>query len=103
MGNPDTVTELQAAYNSVNSTAWGKTLINTLENSPTLYLITNLQDGTSFYDPNTNIISVDPNFHPEVAVDNGKTCSVERAPTNAVLVMKLDMPRPEYTTTDPAI
>ncbi|HTM39199.1 MAG TPA: RHS repeat-associated core domain-containing protein [Terriglobales bacterium] len=85
VGNPDTVTELQAAYNSVNSTAWGKTLINTLENSPTLYLITNLQDGTSFYDPNTNIISVDPNFHPEVAVDNGKTCSVERAPTNAVL------------------
>lgn len=86
VGDSNTIEELQeAAYNSVNSTPWGHQLINMLEQSPILYIITNQKSGQSYYDPLTYTISVDPNFHPPTAVDNGKTCAVEPAPTNAML------------------
>ena len=51
----------------------GAQLINTLETSSTIYTITNEQNGNAYYDPRTNTISVDPNFHPPTSVDTGNS------------------------------
>jgi RHS repeat-associated protein len=90
VGNtPSEQTALQNALNIVRGTPRGNEVIQTLENSPTLYLITNQQNGNAYYDDLTHVISVDPGFNPPVNVirNTSNSCAVDRelAPTSIVL------------------
>jgi RHS repeat-associated protein len=80
---------LQNALNTVRGTARGNELVQTLENSPTLYLITNKQNGNAFFDPLTNVISVDPGFNPPVNVisNTSNSCAVDREPAQTSIVL----------------
>jgi hypothetical protein len=46
-----------------------------------------LAPNNAYYDPNVNVISVDPNFHPVVAVDNA--CGREEASTAVILAHEI--------------
>jgi hypothetical protein len=86
-GNPVSTAQLIAAYNQVASTPAGAAWINTLENSPILYTISDnpLFPNNAYFDPNNNIIDVDPNFHPHIAT----LCGVEQASTAVILAHEL--------------
>jgi RHS repeat-associated protein len=83
--NPAEHKALRDAFDSVSRTEHGAELINKLEASLTPYIITNDQNGNAYFDPNTSIISIDPNFHPMTQVDTGNSCAVQPAPTDAIL------------------
>jgi len=78
---------LTAAYNQVASTTTGAQLISALENSPILYTITNnpLTPNNAYYDPNNYLISVDPNFHPDIS----NQCGNEKASTTSILAHEI--------------
>ncbi len=69
-GDVPTVTALQQAYNKVKTTKRGASLCKTLEDSSTTYNITGTTDD-AYFDPSTNTVVVDPNFHPVVQTTNG--------------------------------
>ena len=76
VGNtPSEYSALQHSYDNVAGTQRGAQLINMMETSSTIYTITNEQDNNAYYNPKTNTISVDPNFHPAVSVGTGAQCS----------------------------
>jgi RHS repeat-associated protein len=82
VGNtPAEYAALQAAFDNVGGTVYGANLINTLETSSTVYTITNEANGDAYFNPNTNTISVDPNFHPMTQTSAG----TQPAPTDAIL------------------
>lgn len=87
--NPIVTAQLQAAYNQVASTMTGSVLISALENSPLLYTITSniLAPNNAYWDPDNNLISVDPNFHPTLQVDNA--CGREESSTAIILAHEI--------------
>jgi len=85
-GDPAMQAALQAAYNTVGETELGSQLENTLETSTTVYTIANIANDNAFFDPLTNTISIDPNFHPPTSVDTGNNaCTSQPAPTDAIM------------------
>lgn len=84
-GDAATQAALRAAYNRVNSTQLGASLIFRMMYSPTNYTITKQQNNNAYFNPSTNTISVDPNFHPPTNVDTGSSCTVQPSPTDAIL------------------
>lgn len=83
--DPVTRAALQSAYRDVGRTRRGRELERHLEASDQVYMITNVRDDFAGFDPNHNIITVDPNFHPDALVDTGNECALQPAPTNAIL------------------
>jgi hypothetical protein len=57
---------LQKALNIVGGTQRGYELIQTLQNSPDIHVLTNAQNGNAYY--LNQVISVDPKLHPEINV-----------------------------------
>jgi RHS repeat-associated protein len=90
-------TALQNALNIVGGTERGYELIQALQNSPDIYVLTNAQNGNAYY--LNHVISVDPNFHPEINVGTDSYCARQKAPTSIVLGHELghavrgDLPR----------
>lgn len=84
-GTPATVAALRAAYARVARTRRGSLLAKMLEDSSETFTITNQDDGNAFFNPETKVISVDPFFHPPTLVDTGSSCSLQPAPTDAIL------------------
>jgi hypothetical protein len=81
---------LTAAYNQVANTSIGAAWIKVLENSPLLYTITNnpLVPNDAYYDyPYSTLISVDPNFHPDISVNSA--CGRERSSTAVILAHEI--------------
>lgn len=92
-GSSATQAALQSAYNDVASTLLGSQLTKALEDSSIVYTITNQENGNAYFDPTTNIISVDPNFHPPTNVDTGSACALQPAPTRSGLACLNGFPR----------
>jgi RHS repeat-associated protein len=87
--DPMATTALTTAYNQVANTPTGAALINALENSPILYLITNnpLTPGANYFDPYNNIISVDPYSPAQIHVNNA--CGSEAGSTFIALAHEI--------------
>ena len=63
--------ELKKAYKKVRKTKRGRQLCEILEKSEVTYTITGDTSNDAFYNPNTNTINVDPNFHPPTSTTDG--------------------------------
>ncbi len=82
---------LVAAYAQIGQTWTGSMLEKQLENSPFIYTITNMLDplngSSGDFNPYTNTIHVDPNFHPVIPVSG--SCGGETESTAQVLEHEL--------------
>jgi uncharacterized protein RhaS with RHS repeats len=70
-GSPSTNRRLKKAYAKVRKTSRGRQICEKLERSKTAYTITGNTPDNAYFDPNTNTINVDPNFHPSTPTKNG--------------------------------
>jgi len=80
LGSGTNIEALKGAYKLVGSTKRGKQLCEILEKSPKDFKI-RADQPQAWFDPKTNTINVDPNFHPEIETAAGK----QKATTDVIL------------------
>lgn len=84
--------KLKSAYETINTSKYGKIMIDTLEKSQTTYTITKGDNNDAWYDHenNHNTIYVDPDYHPDVSVDFAcNNSGKEKASTVALLAHEI--------------